>query len=324
MRLFDKVTDKVKNLFTEPEITEEIKIEQIKKEVPKTEHEVQRKVVEHKREKNFEFEELEEEKPQTKTEDVVVEKNKESDESLQMTREKLKTPVFFTENDFADLEPQKPKRVEKKKEPEVRNIAKKEEKKQPYSGGYTSTTILTKEKPTFKPTPIISPIYGILDKNYTKEDIVERKDKRIDKPEEIIARNDKFDEVRKKAYGRVSVDIEDELNREQTKPLNKKEKSVKEEIDLFDELELGSTGHNKKVDLSDTTELARTVTEQEKNIRDLEEVTMDLTKELDNLLLQRETYDQKKEKVEHKLDDELLTENELSKFIDSIYEEGRE
>ena len=32
-----------------------------------------------------------------------------------------------------------------------------------YGGSsYTSTSILTKEKPSFKPTPIISPIYGIL------------------------------------------------------------------------------------------------------------------------------------------------------------------
>ena len=38
------------------------------------------------------------------------------------------------------------------------------------------------EKKNFKPTPIISPVYGILDKNYTKDDIVSRDDvKRVDK-----------------------------------------------------------------------------------------------------------------------------------------------
>ena len=78
--------------------------------------------------------------------------------------------------------------------------------------------------------------------------------------------------------------------------------------------------------LEKTAELAKTVNEQEKNIRELEEITMDLTKELDNLLLKRESYSQKKEKVEEttKEDDELLTENELFNLIDSMYEEGRE
>ena len=59
---------------------------------------------------------------------------------------------------------------------------------------------------------------------------------------------------------------------------------------------------------------------------DINEITDNLTKELDNLLLKRESYSQKKDKVEHttKEDDELLTENELFNLIDSMYEEGRE
>lgn len=319
--------DKVKNLFTEPEYTEEIRVEQIKKEVPKKENLEQRKIVEHKRERNFEFDDDDDEEEvvvNNTSEIEPVEKTVEPEEKLQMTREKLKTPVFFTENDFADLEPQKPKRVEKKKESEVRNIPKKEDKKQPYSGGYTSTTILTKEKPTFKPTPIISPIYGILDKNYTKEDIVEKNDIKQSKTGDLM-KSDRFDEVRKKAYGRVRVDIEDELEKEDEKVTSKVTSPISNEVDLFDELELDTkTPKKKEIDISDTTELAKTVNEQEKNIKELEEVTMDLTKELDNLLLQRETYNQKKEKIEHNLDEDLLTENELYNFIDSIYEEGKE
>lgn len=312
--------DKVKNLFTEPEDPEdEIQIEQIKKEGSKISIEP-KPVVEHKIEKNID---LEIEKEPVKDEPIEVEEIPQIEKTQPKipTREQSKTPIFFTEEEFADLEPEKPKKVEPRRQIESRKPQpKKEEKKQPYSGGYTSTSILTKEKPTFKPTPIISPIYGILDKNYSKEDIVEKKENNSSSSVEKKT-NDKFDEVRNKAYGRNK--LENELEKtlyEEPKKSNTNKKKIEEEIDLFDELE--NENLNKELKLSDTTELAKTVTEQEKNIRELEEVTMDLTKELDNLLLKRETYSQKKDKIMQ--DDELLTENEVFNFIDSIYEDGRE
>lgn len=45
----------------------------------------------------------------------------------------------------------------------------------------------------FKPTPIISPVYGILDQNYTKDDVIVKTDMGVKAPD--------LDEVRKKAYG---------------------------------------------------------------------------------------------------------------------------
>ena len=332
--------DKVKNLFTEPEDGEdEIEIEQIEKKVPKKVSEP-KKVVEKKREKNIDLEETKEfnnsfeeektikiererEKSHEKEydfEDKSVEPEVKEEPKETVTREKVKTPIFFTENDFADLEPEKPKKVEKKKEPEYRAVNKREEKKHPYSGSYTSTSILTTEKPTFKPTPIISPIYGILDKNYSKEDIVERKESK-DGNNIIKGSVDKFDQVRNKAYGKLENDLEETIYEESKRKKNR----IEEEIDLFDELE----NENKKVEpvkVKETSNLAKSVNEQEKNIRELEEVTMDLTKELDNLLLQRESYNQKKEKIERESNngEELLTENELFNIIDSIYEEGKE
>ena len=299
------ILDKVKNLFTEPEEPEEeIKVEQIKREVPKVVAEP--KTVEPVVEKKIES-----------TENTYVEEKK---EEPQLTREKVKTPIFFTEKDFADLEPEKPKKIEKKKEPEQK-IQKREEKKQPYSGSYTSTSILTKEKPTFKPSPIISPIYGILDKNYTKDDIVEKKDSREYKSHDVTS--DRLDEVRNKAYGNLESDLVDTLYSEEIKPKQSlKKQKIEEEIDLFDELE--KEENDSKINLSNTAELAKTVNEQEENIKQLEEVTMDLTKELDNLLLKRESYNKKKEKIEKKTTDEELTENELFNLIDSMYEEGKE
>lgn len=50
-----------------------------------------------------------------------------------------------------------------------------------------------KSKEKFKPTPIISPVYGILDQNYSKDDIIVKTD--------IGVKGPNLDEVRKKAYG---------------------------------------------------------------------------------------------------------------------------
>lgn len=312
--------DKVKNLFTEPEDSDdEIQIEQIKKEGSKISIEPKKPLVQKKEEKQIEVETFKEEKiAESNEEEKLYVTQEQIPKSV--TREQIKTPIFFTEEEFADLEPEKPKKTESKKISEVKKVVKKEEKKQPYSGGYTSTSILTKEKPTFKPTPIISPIYGILDKNYSKDDIVEKKDK-VKTPINSSSVNDKFDEVRKKAYGvdNLENDLEATIYEGSKNKLQSSSK-IEEEIDLFDELE--EKNEKKKYDLSDTTELAKTVNEQEKNIKELEEVTMDLTKELDNLLLKKDSYNKKEKKKI--VEDELLTENEVFNFIDSIYEDGKE
>lgn len=327
--------DKVKNLFTEPEDEfddEEIEIEQINKEKPvkekvvKERPVVEKPVIEKKRERFVEEEETREfvepeldfEEPKEEVKKVEVEPAPQP-----KTRESLKTPIFFTENDFADLEPERPKKVEKKREVEYRTPQKKEEKKQPYGGAFSSTTILTTEKQTFKPTPIISPIWGVLDKNYSKEDIVERNEEREGGKSNL----DRFDQVRNKAYGRLENDLEDTIYSAPKHPTKKAK--IEEEIDLFDELETESIKKETKVEPKTeeirTVDLSRNVREQENNIKDLEETTMDLTKELDNLLLQRETYSDKKKKIEKETSkDDLLTENELFNIIDSIYEEGKE
>lgn len=58
----------------------------------------------------------------------------------------------------------------------------------------------------FKPTPIISPIYGVLDKNYKKEEIQEKKDR----PSSYVSRkNVDLDFVRNKAFG--TQKLEDDI-----------------------------------------------------------------------------------------------------------------
>ena len=60
------------------------------------------------------------------------------------------------------------------------------------------------EKTYFKPSPIISPIYGILDKNYRKEDVKEKKEVRLTS---FTRSNVSVDEVRNKAYGKEKEEV---------------------------------------------------------------------------------------------------------------------
>lgn len=58
----------------------------------------------------------------------------------------------------------------------------------------------------FKPSPIISPIYGVLDKNYKKEDVREKREVKISS---YTSENFTVDDVRNKAYGPAEEKIED-------------------------------------------------------------------------------------------------------------------
>lgn len=60
------------------------------------------------------------------------------------------------------------------------------------------------EKTVFKPSPIISPIYGILDKNYRKEDVVQKKEVRLSS---YTRSNMSVDDIRNKAYGNEKEEV---------------------------------------------------------------------------------------------------------------------
>lgn len=104
-------------------------------------------------------------------------------------------------------------------------------------GGYEKK----EEKTGFRPSPIISPIYGILDKNYKKEDVVSKKEVRL--TSSYARGNVSIEDVRKKAYGSLSDDIEREIEDDikEDKALEKPEivEEVQEEdnvlVDLSEE-----------------------------------------------------------------------------------------
>lgn len=81
---------------------------------------------------------------------------------------------------------------------------------------YSSIYERKDEKKNFKPSPIISPIYGILDKNYRKEDVVAKKEVRsTNVTPKVVKENLSLDEVRKKAYGsNKDLTVEDLLENE--------------------------------------------------------------------------------------------------------------
>ena len=76
---------------------------------------------------------------------------------------------------------------------------------------YTKSYYEEKETKGFKPSPIISPIYGILDKNYRKEEVVTKKETRITQGRT----NFDLDSVRNKAFGTNDVEIQDKKTREE-------------------------------------------------------------------------------------------------------------
>ncbi len=128
-------------------------------------------------------------------------------EPKEVKQEKNTQPIFFDDDYFKELE--QPKK-------EVKSSYLKEQTK------------VKEEKRHFKPTPIISPVYGVLDKNYNKEDIAQKKETPITYTSTRIS----IDEVRKKAYGTLEDDLESTLVGNNSILFND---ATKEE-DLFDEL----------------------------------------------------------------------------------------
>ena len=162
--------------------------------------------------------------PQQKEEQVV--------ESVK--KEEKSQPIFFDDNDFANLEP--PKKVDKvAKKNSVFEKPKKVE-------------VHKEEKKVFKPTPIISPVYGVLDKNYHKEDIKQKNNSSISAY--YNHKDVSIDDIRKKAYGTLEDDLEITLFGEPEKvdvPDNS-------DIDMFDEL-LDNTDVKPEINDTDDSDL---------------------------------------------------------------------
>ncbi len=129
--------------------------------------------------------------------------------------EKVKQKIYFDDEDFDTLERPKEK---------PRTYGFKENKKE--------------EIKIFKPSPIISPVYGVLDKNYHKEDIRNK-----NKDNDQVSRSSMrvtVDDVRKKAFGTLEDEIENDLFKAEPFIMEEKEPII--ETDLFDDLDFNMDG----------------------------------------------------------------------------------
>ena len=251
--------EKVKNMFTEEVEEDDVKVEQIKKEVTHVQIE----------------------SPAAKEENFDDDLN----ERITFTSEKndKPKPIFFDDNDFEDLKLTKHSRFDDLDREEEVSI-----KKENLYRGDTKVEDLSKEKKIFKPTPIISPVYGVLDKNYHKEDIVSREERKNQETSEISP----IDSIRNKAYGTLEDELENTLFGSNSILFKKDEKT-----------------ENKKEDKLEVKEVDDEV---------LTDLTDDISKELDELLVKKEKYIPNDE-------EKTLEDEDLLGFIDStLYKDGEE
>lgn len=202
------VFDKLKNVFFEEEYVEvEEPIRKQKKEKPAIAKKIDLP----------EMPKIKDEKTsrEKEIEDEVVEKIEQKGITERDLRKNdtFKFPITFEDEDFKE-ETHKPDKKENVyqehiEKPKYSFDYKKEEqsKKIDYAtpGLYEGGIEYKKEQKVFRPTPIISPIYGVLDKNYKKEEIVQKKEVRLSSS--ASSRKVDLDTIREKAYGDLASDI---------------------------------------------------------------------------------------------------------------------
>lgn len=223
-------------------------------------------VIKEEKNKEVKKEEVKEEsieEPKIDTDSAITERD------LFKTDPKFKFPINFGDDDFVEEETQQVNVLNEQeiKNREIEHISKPDEKR------------------VFRPSPVISPIYGILDKNYKKGDIVEKNsssgfdlDGKID-----------VDSVMRKAYGQVevtkTVTREEKFYTTEETPIEKEA-----EINLFESLK-EEKEPQKEVEQKNEKILSRI----ELNEEDYEEESYDLDeiddkiKSIDQLL--KETSD---------------------------------
>lgn len=288
--------DKMKNLFTE-EVDEPVKKEKkskkdesIKKEILKEEKTVEiapaRKETADFYEK--EIEEIQEIKQEEKPEKAI-------------------SSLYFDDEDFLDL-PKKEEPKEVKRSSFTRDIYSEINKENPKFDKKFETKKTENKK--FKPSPIISPVYGILDKNYKKDEIPAKVTVNPYKSDKITV-----DDVRNKAFGT----LEDELENTLTSSIVINNEVVEDSgINIFDELETREE-KNKTNNISDELE------KQKQQIEEINEIIKTnvspenkkiTSRKIDNILEELDEIEEliptkdKKEKIEETKIEEPMEEKE--------------
>ncbi len=173
---------------------------------------------------------------------------------------------------------------------------------------------------TFRPSPVISPVYGILDKNYTKEEIIARQENIRTRDEDVD-----YDSIRRKAYGTLEDELENTLSKI-TSAKKEVEKTI-EEMDSFDEdgnnksIEelLSEIETNKNMSIGEIEEKYKDEIEEEEEKQEVEEEPETEEYEEAKVAVEEEKEEPKEEEEEESFDKTL--EHDLFNLIDSMYEE---
>ena len=181
------VFSKLKNIFYD-----EVEVDEPAKEI-KIDKPVKKEIVEKPRVEEIKVVRQEEKREEPKREEAPKENHNFGNE-----RDLFRSERTFNFTQFDDDEIDLPPR---------RNVLEREKKvvkqevKEP----------VVEQPKVFKPSPVISPIYGILDKDYKKEEIAPKK---VEVKETTLSANTvNYDTVRRKAYGTLEDDLEDTLNK---------------------------------------------------------------------------------------------------------------
>ena len=214
------------------------------------------------------------------------------------------SPFFdFDEEEFSNMS-----RVQKPKTTNVMEYERKKRVEKRYDMGNFSKIERTEvvEKKKFKPSPIISPVYGILNEDYKPEDIKSKTDN-------VVNTGLDFNSVRKKAFGEETLGEPEATYYEEsvTVKVKENEEEKQQKVKTIDELLEDTSDETIDVDeknsVEDKNDIKATdeVADYERIDKDLEEVTA--------------KCDANKTEMRKVEDDDTL-ENDLFDLIDSMYD----
>lgn len=273
-----------------------------------------------------------ESKVQQKSEEVVVSKPK--------VEEKKSPFLSFDEDEFDRLNSRINKNEEKVRNantrsvnstPKINNFHNEANNRKNGNNNFSSTSVnrdkydrrvnlsstsISSDKKPFTPSPVISPVYGILDKNYKKTDIVDKKDADFTRSEKLSRVDTKeygnnldanLDMVRKKAYGLDEIIEEKEL----------KDDDLFKEITVDTDLSVPESNDVKLEipELDEEVEIEDNVFEEE-NENDLTDLILEDVKEVQP---QREVKENRPARVAAALED--LEKTSTLQILDDIEKE---
>lgn len=218
------------------------------------------------------------------------------------------SPFFdFDEEEFSNMS-----RVQKPKTTNVMEYERKKRVEKRYDMANFSKIERTEvvEKKKFKPSPIISPVYGILNEDYKPEDIKSKTDN-------VVNTGLDFNSVRKKAFGEETLGEPEATYYEEsvTVKVKENEEEKQQKVKTIDEL------------LEDTSDVTIDVDEknsvEDKNNKEATDEVADyerIDKDLEEVTAKCDVNKTEMKKVE---DDDTL-ENDLFDLIDSMYDNREE